>query len=182
VALGEASGEASGEATPAAGATSGTAVDVEVTDPLARLAAVHAEACAERLVASGVTLRVTDVRTATVPTPDGEAPGGRITLAVEPVPGGPEVRLAEISGTTLLSPAAGTAWTGGDLSGQADGQVVLDVVPARCDPHVVAEDKRGTFLPVHAEVDGAPQPVIYVPMTDQQRAATYGLVHDVCGW
>ncbi|MFE5334916.1 hypothetical protein ACFQ8E_03290 [Isoptericola sp. NPDC056573] len=164
------------------GAGAGTAVEVEVTDPLARLAAVHAEVCAERLVATGVTLRVTDVRTATVPTPDGDAPGGRITLAVEPVAGGPEVRLVEISGTTLLSPAAGTAWTGDDLVGQADGQVVLDVVPARCDPHVVAEDKRGTFLPVHAEVDGAPQPVIYVPMTDQQRAATYDLVHDACGW
>jgi len=173
---------AAGGPSPGADAGAGTAVEVEVTDPLARLATVHAEVCAERLVASGVTLRVADVRTATVPTPDGEAPGGRITLAVEPVPGGPEVRLAEISGTTLLSPAAGTAWTGGDLSGQADGQVVLDVVPARCDPHVVAEDKRGTFLPVHAEVDGAPQPVIYVPMTDQQRAATYGLVHDACGW
>ncbi|MEU2200745.1 hypothetical protein [Isoptericola sp. NPDC019482] len=158
----------------------GTAVEVEVVDPLARLAAVHHEACAERLVASGVTLRVTEVRGGDVPTPDGEAPGGRITLAVEPVPGGPDVRLAEVSGTTLLSPAAGTAWAGDDLAG--DGRVVLDVVPARCDPHVVAEDKRGTFLPVHAEVDGAPQPVIYVPMTDQQRAAVYDLVHDACGW
>lgn len=173
VAVGEPTGE---------GTAAGTAVEVEVVDPLARLAAVHREACAERLVASGVTLRVTDVRDGDVPTPDGDAPGGRITLAVEPVPGGPEVRLTEISGTTLLSPAAGTAWAGDDLAGQADGQVVLDVVPARCDPHVVAEDKRGTFLPVHAEVDGVPQPVVYVPMTDQQRAAVYDLVHDACGW
>jgi len=166
----------------ASDADAGTAVQVDVTDPLGRLAAVHAEACAERLVASGVALRVTGVEAATVRTADGDAPGGRVTLAVEPVPGGPQVRLVEISGTTLLSPAATDAWTGEDLAGQADGTVVLDLVPARCDPHVVAEDKRGTFLPVHAEVDGAPQPVIYVPMTDQQRAATYDLVHDACGW
>ncbi|GAB3096401.1 hypothetical protein [Isoptericola nanjingensis] len=172
-----------GGASPGADDTgAGTAVEVEVTDPLARLAAVHAEVCAERLVASGVTLRVTDVRAADVPTPDGDAPGGRITLAVEPVPGGSDVRLVEVSGTTLLSPATGNAWTGDGLADQADGQVVLDVVPARCDPHVVAEDKRGTFLPVHADVDGAPQPVIYVPMTDQQRAAVYDVVHDTCGW
>ncbi|MCZ2262426.1 hypothetical protein IRJ14_07495 [Isoptericola sp. QY 916] len=172
-----------GGASPGADDTgAGTAVEVEVTDPLARLAAVHAKVCAERLVASGVTLRVTDVRAADVPTPDGDAPGGRITLAVEPVPGGPDVRLVEVSGTTLLSPATGNAWTGDGLADQADGQVVLDVVPARCDPHVVAEDKRGTFLPVHADVDGAPQPVIYVPMTDQQRAAVYDVVHDTCGW
>lgn len=169
----------------AAGSTpAGTAVELEVVDPLGRLAAVHAETCAERLVASGVTLRVTDVRAGRVPAPDGDVPGGRITLAVEPVPGGPAVRLVEVSGTTLLSPAAGDAWTGDDLAGQTagDGRVVLDVVPARCDPHVVAEDKRGTFLPVHAEVDGVPQPEIYVPMTDAQRAAVYDLVHDACGW
>jgi len=167
---------------PPPGDDAGTAVQVDVTDPLGRLAAVHAEACAERLVASGVTLRVTGVEAATVRTADGEAPGGRVTLAVDPVPGGPEVRLVEVAGTTLLTPAAGDAWTGDDLAGQADGQVVLDLVPARCDPHVVAEDKRGTFLPVHAEVDGAPQPVVYVPMTDEQRAATYDLVRDACGW
>jgi len=179
VADGAAAGSAATGSTPA-----GTAVEVEVVDPLGRLAAVHAEACAERLVASGVALRVTDVRAARVPAPDGDVPGGRITLAVEPVPGGPDVRLTEISGTTLLSSAAGTAWTGDDLAGQTagDGRVVLDVVPARCDPHVVAEDKRGTFLPVHAEVDGAPQPVIHLPMTDPQRAAVYEFVHDACGW
>ncbi|MFI2104288.1 hypothetical protein ACH436_13410 [Isoptericola sp. NPDC019693] len=177
-----AAGAAPSSTTGADGGDGGTAVEVQVTDPLARLAAVHREACAERLVASGVTLRVTDVRGAQVPAPGGDAPGGRITLAVDPVAGGPDVRLVEISGTTLLSPAAGHAWTGDDLAGQADGQVVLDVVPARCDPHVVAEDKRGTFLPVHAEVDGARQPEVYVPMTDQQRAAVYDLVHDACGW
>ncbi|MFC7876535.1 hypothetical protein [Isoptericola sp. NPDC057391] len=172
-----AAGEASPGSTPA-----GTAVEVEVVDPLARLAAVHAEACAERLVASGVALRVGDVRAARVRTPDGVVDGGRITLAVEPVPGGPDVGLLRVAGTTLLSPASGPAWTGDDLTPDAGGRVVLDVVPARCDPHVVAEDKRGAFLPVHAEVDGARQPEIYVPMTDEQRAAVYGLVHDACGW
>ncbi|MCK9793966.1 hypothetical protein M1843_09440 [Isoptericola sp. 4D.3] len=171
-----------GEASPGGDEPAGTAVEVDVTDPLARLAAVHAEACAERLVASGVALQVTDVGPARVRTADGTAPGGRVTVAVEPVPGGPDVRLVRVSGTTLLSPAAGDAWTGDDLAGQADGRVVLDLVPARCDPHVVAEDKRGTFLPVHAEVDGVAQPVIHVPMTDEQRAAVYQIVHDACGW
>ncbi|SKC58226.1 hypothetical protein [Krasilnikoviella flava] len=177
-----AAGDVSGAASAAEGATSGTAVDVEVIDPLARLAAVHAEACAERLVASGVTLRVADVEAARVRTSGGVEPGGRVTLGVEPVPGGPDVHLVEISGTTLLSPARGVAWTGDDLAGQDDGRVVLDLVPARCDPHVVAEDKRGTFLPLHTEVDGAPQPVIHVPMSDEQRAVIYQIVHDACGW
>ncbi|MFD6176194.1 MULTISPECIES: hypothetical protein [unclassified Isoptericola] len=173
-------GEADDDAGPGDG--SGTEVVLDVTDPLARLAAVHAETCAEQLVASGLTLRVIDVRAARVRTPDGVADGGRVTLAADPVPGGPDVRLLQVAGTTLLSPAAGHAWLGDDLTPDADGRVVLELVPARCDPHVVAEDKRGTFLPVHAEVDRQRQPEIYVPMTDAQRAATYDLVHDACGW
>ncbi|CAM3915540.1 hypothetical protein [Isoptericola cucumis] len=169
----------------------GTEVTLGVTDPLGRLATVHTEVCAERLVATGVRLRVTRVEPATVggrggdgSGSDGEAgePGGRVTLAVEPVPGGPQVRLVRVAGTTLLSPAGAVAWTGDALAGQAEGAVVLDVVPARCDPHAVGEDKRGTFLPVTAEVDGVRQPVVYVPMSDAQRAAVYDLVHDACGW
>ena len=182
VEVGTSAGWSVGEASDGAEGPPGTDVEVKVTDPLSRLATVHAEACAERLIASGVALRVTDVRAARVRTPDGVVPGGRVTLAAERVPDGPGVLLTEVSGTTLLSPASGDAWTGDDLAGQADGRVVLDVVPARCDPHVVAEDKRGTFLPVHAEVSAAPQPEIYVPMSDAQRAATYDLVHDACGW
>ncbi|GAA1724936.1 hypothetical protein GCM10009809_20910 [Isoptericola hypogeus] len=166
-----------------AAASEGTDVEVGVTDPLGRLAAVHAEVCAERLIASGATLRVTGVEAARVRTSDGTEPGGRVTLAVEPVPGGPPVRLVRVTGTTLLSPAGDEAWwTGDELAGQEEGLIVLDVVPARCDPHAVAEDKRGTFLPVTAEVDGALQPVTYVPMSDEQRAGIYGLVHDACGW
>lgn len=167
----------------------GTDVAVGVTDPLGRLAAVHAEVCTERRIAEGATLRVTGVEPTVVGRGDdqtgGEAgggAGGRVTLAVEPVPGGPEVRLTRVAGTTLLSPAGAPAWRGGALAGQAEGAVVLDVVPARCDPHAVGEDKRGTFLPVTAEVDGVRQPVVYVPMSDAQRAAVYDLVHDACGW
>ena len=165
-----------------ASAPDGVEVEVGVTDPLGRLAAVHTEVCAERLIATGAALRVAGVEPARVTTPDGVEAGGRVTLAVDPVAGGPAVRLVRVAGTTLLSPADGADWSGDDLAVQADGTVVLDVVPARCDPHVVAEDKRGTFLPVTAQVDGAEQPLVYVPMTDDQRAATYAVVHDACGW
>jgi hypothetical protein len=91
-----------------------------------------------------------------------------------------------MSGTTLMSNAAPSrgvsGWADGDLAGQSCGEVVLAVVPARCDVHAVAEDKRGTFLPVFARVDGAPQGPVYVPMPDSARSSIYGFVGDYCAW
>ncbi|MCA5894437.1 hypothetical protein LEP48_13930 [Isoptericola sp. NEAU-Y5] len=161
----------------------GTEVEVPVTDPFDRLATVHAQVCAERLVATGVRLQVSDVRPRPVAGDDGEEAGLRILLDAEPVPGGPTVRIVRISGTTLLAPVSGaSAWTGALVEPGAGGRVALDALPARCDPHAVGEDKRGTFLPVVAAVDGVEQPVVYVPMDDGQRAATYDAIHDACGW
>ena len=59
---------------------------------------------------------------------------------------------------------------------------MLPVVPSRCDPHAVAEDKRGTFFGVRARVDGVEQPVFYVPASDALRGAVYDLVAESCGW
>ncbi|PFG44770.1 hypothetical protein ATJ88_3506 [Isoptericola jiangsuensis] len=187
---GETGTEAAGRAadahvagTGATAPTAGVEVEVPVVDPLGRLAAVHAEVCAERLVATGARLEVTDVVAAEVEGRDGgPAPGLRLTVAVTPVDGGPAVRVDEVTGTTLLSPAGGaTTWTG-DAVEPTDDVVVLDALPARCDPHAVGEDKRGTFLPVVASVDGVQQAVTYLPMTDAQRAAVYTAIHDACGW
>jgi hypothetical protein len=46
----------------------------------------------------------------------------------------------------------------------------------------VAEDKRGTFVPVHATVDGVEQPVVYLAMPAALRAELFAFVHDACGW
>lgn len=155
----------------------------EVGDPVGHLARNHTADCAEAAVAAGVRLFVEpDVP---VEMRDGESVA-LVTLRVEPVEGGPEVVLDRVAGTTLMSnpdPRGGASgWVGPDLAGQRSGAVVLAVVPARCDVHAVAEDKRGTFLPVTVRVDGAVQQPVHVPMPDPARSDFYSFVADYCDW
>ncbi|HEV6952590.1 MAG TPA: hypothetical protein VKY86_04985 [Promicromonospora sp.] len=164
----------------------GPATDVVVDgagDPVGHLARNHEEDCAAAALAAGARLSVDErVR---VEDRDGE-PTAFVTLRVERVPGGPEVTLERVAGTTLMSnpdPVRGTSgWVGSALAGQGSGVVELAVVPARCDVHAVAEDKRGTFLPVTASVDGEVQGVVHVPMPDAARATFYDFVGQHCAW
>lgn len=164
----------------------GPATDVlvdEVSDPVGHLARNHAADCSAAAVAAGADLTVDpDVP---VETRDGELTA-LVTLRIERVDGGPEVTLDRIAGTTLMSntdPGGdASGWVGRDLAGQESGEVVLAVVPARCDVHAVAEDKRGTFLPVSARVGGVPQEPVYVPMPDTARSDFYSFVADYCDW
>jgi hypothetical protein len=164
----------------------GPATDVtvdEVADPIGHLARNHEADCAAAAVAAGADLAVDpDVP---VETRDGELTA-LVTLRIEPVDGGPEVTLDRIAGTTLMSNprprGSASGWVGADLAGQRSGEVVLAVIPARCDVHAVAEDKRGTFLPVSARVDGVVQPPVHVPMPDSARSDLYDFVADHCDW
>ncbi|MFD2794114.1 hypothetical protein ACFS27_11210 [Promicromonospora vindobonensis] len=163
----------------------GPATDVvvdEVTDTAGNLARNHAVDCARVAVESGV--RLTVEAGLPVETRDGE-PTALVVVRVEPVPGGPEVTIDRITETTLMAdPDAGTipGWSGRELDGQRSGEILLPVVPARCDAHAVGEDKRGTFLPVEASVEGTAQHVFYLPMPDAARAALYDFIGDSCGW
>lgn len=157
-------------------------LEVTPEDPNGHLARIHGEDCAAVAVARGATLAL-GPRLATRQEPDGRWVG-TVELTVTPRPGGPEVVVDAVERTVLLDPAAGgPQWTAA-LSTAPDGArtVGLDVVPARCDPHAVAEDKRGTAFGVRAHVDGVAQPVFHVTADDALR----GLVHDfvalACGW
>ncbi len=57
----------------------------------------------------------------------------------------------------------------------------LTLVPARCDPHVVLEDKRGTFFTftVTTTLDTGR---IYVGVSDDVRIELYDYVGERCGW
>jgi hypothetical protein len=164
----------------------GPATDIavdEVTDTAGHLARNHAVDCAQAAVESGV--RLTVEADLPVETRDGE-PTAFVAVRVEPVDGGPEVSIDRITETTLMDnpDARGSisGWTGRELDGQRSGEIILPVVPARCDAHAVGEDKRGTFLPVEASVGGTAQHVFYLPMPDAARAALYGFIGDSCGW
>ncbi|AEE47444.1 hypothetical protein [Cellulomonas fimi] len=159
----------------------GTVVAVP-EDPQGHLARIHGEDCAALAVAAGARLRLDDALPRS--TVEGVVVGS-LVLHVEPVPGGPRVEVWQVDRTNLVIPAdLGNDWPVAVDTAALDGPttVVLPAVPSRCDPHAVAEDKRGTFFGVHARVDGVDQAVFYVPSSDELRGAVYDLVGASCGW
>jgi hypothetical protein len=73
------------------------------------------------------------------------------------------------------------------VAGDAPPSVLtLSLVPSRCDPHAVAEDKLGTVFPlevsVTAEAGDVRIGVLSVTASDDVRAALYDFVDRSCGW
>ncbi|MBD7917931.1 hypothetical protein H9657_06525 [Cellulomonas sp. Sa3CUA2] len=156
-------------------------VTVTPTDETDDLRRIHGEDCAAVAAAAG--LRVTVADGLAVRDVDG-APVADVTLLVEPVPGGPRVRIVSVQSTTLLRPLGSTGQWVVDVDSAAppvDGRLVLSTVPARCDLHAIAEDKRGTVLGVRTVVDDVEQPLFYVAASDALRGALYDYVRTACG-
>jgi hypothetical protein len=91
------------------------------------------------------------------PSPPGEPAG----LALEIVPTGKgAVRIAAIQSTNLLTYPGGQVRFPIDLAlaagDTAQATVPLPLVPLRCDPHAVLEDKRGTVFNLEIELEGEP--------------------------
>ena len=59
--------------------------------------------------------------------------------------------------------------------------VHLPLVPLRCDPHAVQEDKRGTVFNVEVELDGEPG-LVQVAATEDMRGRILTWVADWCGF
>jgi hypothetical protein len=102
---------------------------------------------------------------------------------------GPEGALVieEARGTVLLSladPSDGQRTVGTPVALTIDGRsqtsaLTLTLVPARCDPHAIAEDKRGTIFPLQVAVDGT-SGTVYVAAAPAVKAALYDFVRAAC--
>lgn len=58
----------------------------------------------------------------------------------------------------------------------------MAVVPARCDPHALAEDKVGTLFPVRVLGSTLPDDAsFFLPVTNQQRSAFFAFFRTYCG-
>ncbi|MFB2597748.1 hypothetical protein ACEXQE_08150 [Herbiconiux sp. P17] len=149
-------------------------------DPFDVLARIAAEDCLDEAVAEVAALSLDDALEVTGTGADSVA---HLTLRVDPSGGPSELHLDEVRFTILLAPAEGTTWPldatvrGGD----APQEFTLDAVPARCDPHAIAEEKRGTFLPVVLEVADGPSGTVSVPSGDALRLALYDFIAAHCG-
>lgn len=115
---------------------------------------------------------------------DGTGRDSVLSLPVTMTPTGrrTDVRFAGFGDTVLFrqtpaSPAdVDIAMTG------SPQQLRMQVVPARCDPHALAEDKVGRLFPVKVIADDVPAEGSYfLPLTKAQRIAFFDFFRSHCG-
>lgn len=155
----------------------GTAT-VDVADPLGFTTLIHEKECLRHDLARVATLEWTEFTPSAAPLP------AELELSITPAGGAETVELVDIQTTNLLqfvdSPtpfALALPITGTD----AASVVPVPLVPLRCDPHAVMEDKRGTVFDVLVEVDGA-SGVIEVAAPEAMRGEILRWVADWCGF
>jgi hypothetical protein len=142
---------------------------LDVGDPSELLPTLAEAECTAIAVAAAVDLSFTGLES------DGRV--ALLTLAIERA-GDADVVVDSVARTVLLQPEDGAAaWPVGTTS----GTVTLRAVPARCDPHAVAEDKVGTLFPVTVTLDGTAMTVT-VPAPEALRAEIRGFIAEACGW
>ena len=140
--------------------------------------------CAASVLAEAATLETGELRVV-----GGDGPDGVLELPVVLTPTGrrDDVVVRGFEDTVLFAQAHGSASAvDGRTRVRLDGTPVtllLRVVPARCDPHVLAEDKVGTLFPIVLEApEVAPDVRPYLPLTDDDRAALRRFVPSYCEW
>ncbi|WP_251856689.1 hypothetical protein [Herbiconiux sp. L3-i23] len=144
-------------------------------DPLGALARLEGETCLKQRVAETVEMTGSSVEV----TGSGSDAVARLTVSVRPTGGGAAVVLDSIRSTVLLTPRGGEQWPLGlviDASSE-EQEVVLDIVPRRCDAHALGEDKVGTVFPVVVDGDGS----FPLPLADGVKNQLLDFVSLHCG-
>jgi len=155
-----------------------------VADPLGVLAEIHERDCLAERLAETVVLSVEAFRPSAPPDP------GRLVLRAEGAGGDAPARILAIQSTPLLSfpdDLRAAEYTGGwpvgidvPAGSEAVEEVSIPVVPNRCDPHVIQEDKRGTIFTIDIELHGAPG-AIELAAPPELKGRMLQWVADWCG-
>ena len=156
----------------------GGAATVDVADPLGFTTLIHEKECLRHDLARVAGLEWAAFTPSAAPLP------AELQLAITPAGGAESAVLVEVQTTNLLqfgdqpTPfALATTVTAADPA----SQVSVPIVPLRCDPHAVMEDKRGTVFNVRVAVDGA-EGVVEVAAPEAMRGEILRWVSDWCGF
>jgi hypothetical protein len=95
--------------------------------------------------------------------------------------GGP-VQVGPVDGTTLLKPAPGTNINHELVSGSGAYHAVLEIIPNRCDVHVVAEDRTGATMPLHVDSEQSGKASFFLRFTEPQKKQIFDFVAKHCGF
>jgi hypothetical protein len=135
---------------------SAAAVRTTADDPLGFIAPLHERECRAEALAGAATLEFTGFE----PSAAGEA--ATLELTVTPSGEG-RATIVAVQATNLLGfgPDAVDGTFPLDLEIEPEGDseplvVEVPIVPFRCDPHAVQEDKRGTIFDIRLALDGQP--------------------------
>lgn len=160
--------------------------EVSANDRMGQLATVAAEDCRDEVVAEVASIEPAPQFTPT--TIDGR-PAALLDFVVTPTGNGGTLTIDNVRGSPLVSlrdPHTGVVGETVPLEldiGRATTPTTftLTLMAARCDPHVVLEDKRGTFFTftVTTRQDTG---VIFIGVDDTMRGALYDFVASACGW
>lgn len=186
---------AAGDGAPSVRVTlaSGRVLTIQASDPHAVLPRIRNTACFADLVDQSVSLQFEDslagesgtsAKLELVVGPPSQQPGQQ--SSGPPVGSGtpssaPVVKLVSVAGTPLLDSDPAAPWPHDVVLSPGEPPIVLSVRPARCDPHVVAEDKVGTLIPLTLEVAGQTG-TLSVAASAQLKAQVYAFVARACGW
>lgn len=154
-----------------------------IADP-STIDAINAEDCLTVAVASLATIRASDTLEWTA----GAHAPATLELTVTPTGADGWVSVSETRATVLLSlvddsglPVFSQAQTI-VVDASSDPAVIrMRLIPARCDPHAVAEDKRGTIFPLQVHTSLGADGQVAVPVGDAVRAELYAFYGDYCG-
>lgn len=151
----------------------------DIADELGFLPGLHARECLGEALAEVAAVEPI----AFTPSPAGEP--ATLRLAITPTGEGGEARIEAVQSTPLLMFDADAA-TAYDIGLAIDGDgaasvLEIPLVPQRCDPHVVQEDKRGTVFTFTVEVDGVAGSVD-IAAPPEMKARMLNWVADSCGF
>jgi hypothetical protein len=153
------------------------------SDEGGRLDAISAEDCLSVSVAHHVALNPP----ATVEWMPGAHAPATLNFSVEPTTAAGSLTVHFVSGTVLLSlvDPLGQPVYQQDLELRFDAStpasvIPLRVIPGRCDPHAIAEDKRGTFFAFEVSTSDNTAGRLFVGVSDDVRATLYEFYADYC--
>ena len=95
--------------------------------------------------------------------------------------GGP-VHVGPLAGTTLLKPSPGSTIDVDLAPGGKPRRAVVDIIPNRCDVHVVAEDRTGAAMPLRIQSRAAGKAMFYLIFDEEQKTQIFDFIADHCGF
>lgn len=106
----------------------------------------------------------------------------QVGLTFTPKADGGPVRVGPLDGTTLLKPTPGSNIELVLAPGGRPYRAVVEIIPNRCDVHVVAEDRTGAAMPLHIQSRSAGKALFYLVFNEDQKTQIFDFIAKYCGF